>query len=159
MLTNGLLVLLQKKKPNLIQLVVILSCNFSSSFMICFQSMWSPNLPARTGVECGLFLKVISLRCQRKSDVSYISLPSLALSGIPSLSVHPPPTSQSQEEVCWWILKAALVPQQLTPLLQEAACQVDGIFAPLLPVTHSRRACWQMLHLCVCFTVLPTVKG
>lgn len=45
MLTNGLLVLLEKKKPNLIQLVVILSCDFSCSFMICYQSVKSK--PAR----------------------------------------------------------------------------------------------------------------
>lgn len=32
--------------------------------------------------------------------------------------------------------KAAPVPQQLTPLLQEAACHVDGISPPLLPVTN-----------------------
>lgn len=37
------------------------------------------------------------------------------------------------------MLKAALVPQQLTPLLQDAACQVDGISRLLLPVTQSRR--------------------
>lgn len=37
------------------------------------------------------------------------------------------------------MLKAAPVPQQLTPLLQDAACQVDGISRLLLPVTQSRR--------------------
>lgn len=55
--------------------------------------------------------------------------------------------------------KAASVPQQLTPLLQAAACHVDGISPPLLPVTQSRRGCRQMLHLCVCFTVLPVVES
>lgn len=57
------------------------------------------------------------------------------------------------------MLKAALVPQQLTLLLQETACQVDGISPPLLPVTQSRGGYRQMLHLCVCFTVLPTVQS
>lgn len=37
------------------------------------------------------------------------------------------------------MLKAAPVPQQLTPLLQDAACQVDGISRLPLPVTQSRR--------------------
>lgn len=49
-----------------------------------------------------------------------------------------PPTSQSWK-VCGWMLKAALVPQQLTLLLKEAACLVDGIFPPQLLVTQSRR--------------------
>lgn len=54
------------------------------------------------------------------------------------------------------MLKAAPVPQQLTPLLQEVACHVDGIFAPLLPVTGSKRGCRQMLHLCLLYCLAPS---
>lgn len=77
----------------------------------------------------------------------------------PSQFFTQPPTPQSSKEVCWWMLKAAPVPQQLTLLLQEAACQVDGISPLLLPVTQSRGGCRQMLLLCVCFTVWPAVES
>lgn len=77
-----------------------------------------------------------------------------------SLPLHPlsqcitqPPTLWSGMAVCWWMLKAVLVPQQLTLLLQEVACQFDGISPTLLSVTQSRRGCRQMLHLYVFFTV------
>lgn len=69
-----------------------------------------------------------------------------------------PPTPQSQKEVCWWMLKAAPVPQQLTPLLQEAACQVDGISPPLLPVTKSGRACRQIYVFALLFCLQSGVS-
>lgn len=78
----------------------------------------------------------------------------LPLNAPPNLQPH-----RAGRRFCWWMLKAALVPQQLTLLLQETACQVDGISPPLLPVTQSRGGYRQMLHLCVCFTVLPTVQS
>lgn len=56
------------------------------------------------------------------------------LNASPSLQLH-----RARRRFCWWMLKAALVPQQLTPLLQDAACQLDGISRLLLPVTQSRR--------------------
>lgn len=46
--------------------------------------------PQRTVQQRCFVLKVICPRCQRKSDISHISLPSITLSGIPELSVlHP----------------------------------------------------------------------
>lgn len=48
------------------------------------------------------------------------------------------------------MLKAASVPQQLTPLLQDAACQVDGISRLLLPVTQSRRGTQTVFALLFC---------
>lgn len=63
-----------------------------------------------------------------------LSLVSHPLSASPSLQPH-----RARRRFCWWMLKAASVPQQLTPLLQDAACQVDGISPLLLPVTQSRR--------------------
>lgn len=112
----------------------------SSTVVFCFEGYWP-----KTSEEIRCFPHLSALF----SSLWYPLSP----------RVTQPPTPQSQKEVCWWMLKAALVPQQLTLLLQEAACQVDGISPPLLPITQSRRGCRQMLHLWVCFTVLCTVKS
>lgn len=55
--------------------------------------------PQWTTVQQQCFvLKVICPRCQSKSDVSHISLPSIALSGIPSLSMLHPTSNPTELE-------------------------------------------------------------
>lgn len=94
--------------------------NSSSAAVVCFED-YLPRLSKE--IRCFLHL------C---APVHFFSNPS-------TLCSTQPPTPLSSEEVCWWMLKAALVPQQLTLLLQEAACQLDGISTLLLPVTQTRR--------------------
>lgn len=116
--------------------------------------------PQWTTVQQQCFvLKVICPRCQRKSDVSHISLPSIALSGSPLSMLHPTSNPMEQEWGLLMDVEGCSGPTAINSSLQEAACQVDGISPLPLPVTQSRRGRRQMLHLCVCFTVLPTVKS
>lgn len=74
-------------------------CNSSRSSIISSQTVWVSLMSGEDSNWARFVLKVIGHRCQKKSDVSHISLPSLALSGIAvSQCFGQPPTPQCREE-------------------------------------------------------------
>lgn len=101
----------------------------SSAAVFCFEGYW-PNMSEEITLCPHLAAFLSSLRS-------------------PTLSVLQPACKPhgARRRFCWWMLKAAPVPQQLTPLLQDAACQLDGISRLLLPVTQHRRGTQCLLRV------------
>lgn len=112
-------------------------------------------------------LKVIGLRCQKKSDVSHISLPSLALSGVAlSQCFAQPPTPQCWEEgrlmdvegcsgptainssparsslSCWWNLCTTAARHRIQEGLQTNASSMFALLFCPQSGPHSSKKQW-----------------